>query len=45
MANAEEERLPIEEGFKRSKKPLKTLEILELQKKVEAATGKLAEVV
>ncbi|KAK1779871.1 Peroxidase, family 2-domain-containing protein [Copromyces sp. CBS 386.78] len=32
----EEERLPIEEGFKRSDKPLTTAEILELQRKVEA---------
>ncbi|KAK3402603.1 Peroxidase, family 2-domain-containing protein [Sordaria brevicollis] len=32
----EEERLPIEEGFKRSDKPLTIAEILELQRKVEA---------
>ncbi|KAK3947489.1 Chloroperoxidase [Pseudoneurospora amorphoporcata] len=32
----EEERLPIEEGFKRSDKPLTAAEILELQRKVEA---------
>lgn len=40
--NAEEERLPIEEGFRRSEKLLKTMEILELQKKLEAETAKLA---
>ncbi|ESA42371.1 uncharacterized protein NCU11046 [Neurospora crassa OR74A] len=32
----EEERLPIEEGFKRSDKPLTIAEVLELQRKVEA---------
>ncbi|EGZ74423.1 hypothetical protein NEUTE2DRAFT_163452 [Neurospora tetrasperma FGSC 2509] len=34
--DAEEERLPIEEGFKRSDKPLTIAEVLELQRKVEA---------